>query len=112
MIHLSETYTYEGHENWSNGKRVTAQKKIKTGEKVTITFLGASEEEINIGHWNPVWEMDETVTVMAENFYFEVVVDEKRAYYAKTAGYRYTKASDTLGGGARLTVTRTCISEK
>ena len=112
MIHLSETYTYEGHENWSTGKRVTAQKKIKTGEKVTITFLGASEEEINIGHWNPVWEMDETVTVMAENFYFEVVVDEKRAYYAKTAGYRYTKASDTLGGGARLTVTRTCISEK
>lgn len=112
MIHLSETYTYEGHENWSTGKRVTAQKKIKTGEKVTITFLGASEEEINIGHWNPVWEMDETISVMAENFYFEVVVDEKRAYYAKTAGYRYTKASDTLGGGARLTVTRTCISEK
>lgn len=112
MIHLSETYTYEGHENWSTGKRVTAQKNIKTGEKVTITFLGASEEEINIGHWNPVWEMDETISVMAENFYFEVVVDEKRAYYAKTAGYRYTKASDTLGGGARLTVTRTCISEK
>ena len=112
MIHLSETYTYEGHENWSTGKRVTAQKKIKTGEKVTITFLGASEEEINIGHWNPVWEMDETISVMAENFYFEVVVDEKRAYYAKTAGYRYTKASDTLGGGARLTVTRTCISDK
>ena len=111
MIHLSETYTYEGHENWSTGKRVTAQKNIKTGEKVTITFLGASEEEINIGHWNPVWEMDETISVMAENFYFEVVVDEKRAYYAKTAGYRYTKASDTLGGGARLTVTRTCISE-
>ena len=75
MIHLSETYTYEGHENWSTGKRVTAQKNIKTGEKVTITFLGASEEEINIGHWNPVWEMDETISVMAENFYFEVVVD-------------------------------------
>ena len=112
MIHLSETYTYEGHENWSTGKRCTAQKKIKTGDTVRITFLGASEEEINIGHWNPVWEMDETVTVMAENFYFEVVVDEKRAYYAKTAGYRYTKASDTLGGGARLTVTRTCISDK
>lgn len=111
MIQLSETYTYEGHENWSTGKRVTAQKKIKTGEKVTITFLGASEEEINIDHWNPVWEMDETVTVMAENFYFEVVVDEKRAYYAKTASYRYTNASDTLGGGVRLTVTRTCISE-
>ncbi len=112
MINLSETYTYEGHENWSTGKRCTAQKKIKTGETVRITFLGASEEMINIGHWNPVWEMDETISVMAENFYFEVIVDEKRAYYAKTAGYRYTKASDTLGGGARLTVTRTCISDK
>lgn len=112
MIHLSETYTYEGHENWSTGKRVTAQKKIKTGDTVRITFLGASEEEININHWNGIWEMDETISVMGENFYFEVVVNGKRAYYAKTAGYRYTKASDTLGGGARLTVTRTCISDK
>lgn len=112
MIHLSETYTYEGHKNWDTEKRVTAQKKIKTGDTVRITFLGASEEMINIGHWNPIWEMDETISVMGENFYFEVVVNGKRAYYAKTAGYRYTKASDTLGGGARLTVTRTCISEK
>lgn len=112
MINLSETYTYQGQENWETGKRCTAQKKIKTGETVRITFLGASEEEINIGHWNPIWEMDETISVMGENFYFEVVVDEKRAYYAKTASYRYTKASNTLGGGARLTVTRTCISEK
>ena len=107
MINLSETYTYEGNENWSTGKRCTAQKKIKTGDTVRITFLGASEEMINIGHWNPIWEMDETISVMGENFYFEVVVNGKRAYYAKTAGYRYTKASDTLGGGARLTVTRT-----
>lgn len=112
MIHLSETYTYEGHKNWYTEKRVTAQKKIKTGDTVGITFLGASEEEININHWNGIWEMDETISVMGENFYFEVVVNGKRAYYAKTAGYRYTKASDTLGGGARLTVTRTCISEK
>ena len=112
MIQLSETYTYEGHENWSTGKRVTAQKKIKTGDAVRITFLGASEEEININHWNGIWEMDETISVMGENFYFEVVVNGKRAYYAKTASYRYTKASDTLGGGARLTVTRTCISDK
>lgn len=112
MIHLSETYTYEGHENWDTEKRVTAQKKIKTGDTVRISFLGASEEEININHWNGIWEMDETISVMGENFYFEVVVNGKRAYYAKTAGYRYTKASDTLGGGARLTVTRTCISDK
>ena len=112
MINLSETYTYEGRKNWETEKSVTAQKKIKTGDTVRITFLGASEEMINIGHWNPIWEMDETISVMGENFYFEVVVDEKRAYYAKTASYRYTKASDTMGGGARLTVTRTCISEK
>lgn len=112
MIQLSETFTYEGHENWDTGKRVTAQKKIKTGDTVRITFLGASEERINIGHWNPVWEMDETISVMAENFYFEVVVDEKRAYYAKTADYRYTEASNTLGGGVRLPVTLTCISEE
>ena len=112
MIQLSETYTYEGRKNWDTGKHVTAQKKIKTGDTVRITFLGAGEEMVNIGQWNPVWEMDETISVMAENFYFEVVVDEKRAYYAKTAGYRYTKDSDTLGGGVRLSVTRTCISEK
>ena len=112
MIQLSETYTYEGDKNWETGKRVTAQKKIKTGDKVTITFLGASEERINLNYWNAVWEMHETITVMGENFYFEVVVEEKRAYYAKTASYRYTKESDTLGGGVRLPVTRTCISEK
>ena len=86
MIHLSETYTYEGHKNWDTEQRGTAQKKIKTGDTVKITFLGASEEMINIGHWNPIWEMDETISVMGENFYFEVVVNGKRAYYAKTAG--------------------------
>ncbi|MBR6466445.1 MAG: leucine-rich repeat domain-containing protein [Bacteroidales bacterium] len=112
MLNLTETYTYEGHKNWETGKRCTAQKKIKTGDTVKITFLGASEEMINIKEWNGIWEMDETITVMGENFYFEVVVNEKHAYYAKTAGYRYTKDSDTMGGGARITVTRTCISEK
>lgn len=112
MIQLSETFTFEGDINWETEKRVTAQKKIKTGDTVRIVFLGASEERINIKHWNGVWEMDETITVMGENFYFEVVVEEKRAYYAKTAGYRYTEESNTLGGGASLPVTRTCISEK
>ena len=33
MLNLSETYTYEGHENWETGKRATAQKKIKTGDR-------------------------------------------------------------------------------
>lgn len=46
MINLSETYTYEGHENWETGKKATAQKKIKTGDTVRITFLGASEDKI------------------------------------------------------------------
>ena len=112
MIQLSETYTYEGDKNWETGKRVTAQRKIKTGDSVRIIFLGASEEMININHWNAVWEMDETISVMGENFYFEVVVADKHAYYAKTASYRYTKDSNTLGGGARVPVTRTCISEE
>ena len=74
MIQLSETFTFEGDINWETEKRVTAQKKIKTGDTVRIVFLGASEERINIKHWNGVWEMDETITVMGENFYFEVVL--------------------------------------
>lgn len=44
MIQLTETYTFEGHPvNWCepDGKRVTAQRKIKTGDTVRITFLGA-----------------------------------------------------------------------
>lgn len=114
MIQLTETYTFEGHHvNWCepNGKRVTAQRKIKTGDTVRITFLGAKEEEIRVNEWNGVWEMDETISVMGENYYYEVVVNEKRSYYGKWAGYRYTKASDTMGGGVSITVTRTCIDE-
>lgn len=114
MIQLTETYIYKGHlVNWCepDGKRVTAQRKIKTGDTVRITFLGAKEEEILVKEWNGVWEMDETINVMGENYYFEVVVNEKRSYYGKWAGYRYTKASDTMGGGVRITVTRTGIDE-
>ena len=113
MIQLTETYIYKGNPvNWCepDGKRVTAQRKIKTGDTVRITFLGAKEEEIRVNEWNGVWEMDETISVMGENYY-EVVVNEKRSYYGKWAGYRYTKASDTMGGGVSITVTRTCIDE-
>lgn len=114
MIQLVETYIYKGHPiNWCepDGKRVTAQRKIKTGDTVRITFLGAKEEEIRVNEWNGVWEMDETISVMGESYYYEVVVNEKRSYYGKWADYRYTKASDTMGGGVRITVTRTCIDE-
>ena len=52
MINLSETYTYEGHRNWQTGKQVTAQRKIKTGDTVKITFLGASEENIHVEEFN------------------------------------------------------------
>lgn len=114
MIQLTETYIYKGNlVSWCepDGKRVTAQRKIKTGDTVRITFLGAKEEGIRVDEWNGVWEMDEAISVMGENYYFEVVVNEKRSYYGKWAGYRYTKASDTMGGGVRISVTRTCIDE-
>lgn len=98
--------------NYKTWKRVSAQKKINTGDVVVIKFLGAGEKEIQLNKWNPVWEMDETIEVMSENFYFEVVVNDKNAYYAKTAGYRYTKASNTMGGGVEMTVSRTSIMEQ
>ena len=98
MIQLSETYTYEGHENWSTGKRVTAQKKIKTGDTVKITFLGASEEHIRVNQFNGSWDVYEDIPVIAENYYFEVVVNDKLAYYGKYADDRYTDSSVGTGG--------------
>lgn len=98
MIQLSETYTYEGHKNWQTGKRRTAQKKIKTGDTVKITFLGASEEHISINRFNGSWDVYEDIPVIAENYYFEVVVNDKLAYYGKYADDRYTDSSVGTGG--------------
>ncbi len=98
MIQLSETYTYEGHKNWDTGKRRTAQKKIKTGDTVKITFLGASEEHITINRFNGSWDVYEDIPVIAENYYFEVVVNDKLAYYGKYADDRYTDSSVGTGG--------------
>lgn len=98
MINLSETYTYEGHKNWDTGKRRTAQKKIKTGDTVKITFLGASEEHITINRFNGSWDVYEDIPVIAENYYFEVVVNDKLAYYGKYADDRYTDSSVGTGG--------------
>lgn len=108
---FKEKYIFSGDKNWKTGNRATAQRKIKTGDTVELKFLGAGEKEISVKEWNGVWEMHETIDVMGENFYFEVVVNEKQAYYGKHADYRYTKASDTMGGGVHLQVTRTSISE-
>ena len=98
MINLSETYTYEGHKNWDTGKRVTAQRKIKTGDAVKITFLGASEEHITVNRFNGSWDVYEDIPVIAENYYFEVVVNDKLAYYGKYADDRYTDSSVGTGG--------------
>lgn len=98
MIQLSETYTYEGHKNWDTGKRRTAQKKLKTGDTVKITFLGASEEHITINRFNGSWDVYEDIPVIAENYYFEVVVNDKLAYYGKYADDRYTDSSVGTGG--------------
>ena len=98
MIQLSETYTYEGHKNWQTGKRCTAQKKIKTGDTVKITFLGASEEHISINRFNGSWDVYEDIPVIAENYYFEVVVNDKLAYYGKYADDSYTDSSVGTGG--------------
>ena len=98
MIQLSETYTYEGKKNWDTGKRVTAQRKIKTGDTVTITFLGASEEHIRINRFNGSWDVYEDIPVIGENYYFEVVVNGKHAYYGKYADDRYTDSSVGTGG--------------
>jgi|GEM_PF-1520342 len=98
MITLSETYTYEGAKNWDTGKRRTAQKKIKTGDTVTITFLGASEEHISINRFNGSWDVYEDISAIGENYYFEVVVNSKHAYYGKYADDRYTDSSIGTGG--------------
>ena len=98
MIQLSETYTYEGDKNWETGKRVTAQRKIKTGDTVTVTFLGASEEHIRVNRFNGSWDVYEDIPVIGENYYFEVVVNGKHAYYGKYADDRYTDSSVGTGG--------------
>lgn len=100
MINLTETYTYEGDKRYNGGKgvtRVTAQRKIKTGDEVKITFLGASEEEISVRSFNPSWDTYDSISCMGENFYFEVVVNGKNAYYGKYADTRYTEKSVATG---------------
>lgn len=94
---LLEKYVFSGERNWRTGKCATAQHKIKDGDVVELKFLGASEGEFYLNSYNPVWETDDHIDVMGENFYFEVVVNDKQSYYGKYAGYRYTEKSVATG---------------
>ena len=98
MILLSETYTYEGKKNWETGKRVTAQRRIKTGDTVRITFLGASEEKITVNTFNGCWDVYDDIPAIGENYFFEVRVNGERTYYGKYVEERYTDASVGTGG--------------
>lgn len=110
MIELSLTYTYEGALR-ENGSRCTAQRKIKTGDTISITFLGASEEPVRVEEYNPVWDCYDNISCMGENFYFKIVVNDKRTYYGKYADYRYTENS-VATGPTYLKPDRTSIGEE
>ena len=110
MLHISHTFTFEG-ETDGKGRHATAQGLIKTGDTVEITFIGAREEPISLRKWNPVWEMDDSVDVMGEVFYFKIVVGGKSLLLGQWADYRYTEGS-TMGGGVRYHVERTSIGDE
>ena len=110
MLHISHTFTFEGEID-GKGRHATAQGLIKTGDTVEITFIGARDEPISLREWNPVWEMDDSVDVMGEVFYFKIVVNGKSLILGQWADYRYTEGS-TMGGGVRYHVERTSIGDE
>jgi len=65
---------------------------------VKVTFLGASEEKITVNTFNGCWDVYDDIPAIGENYYFEVVVDDKRTYYGKYAQARYTASSVGTGG--------------
>lgn len=107
---FTEKFVFIGERSCKGGNRATARGFIKSGDVVDMTFLGASEEPIRLREWNPVWEMDDSVSVMGEDFFFEIVVNGKKSYIGRSSGYRYTEHS-TMGGGIEYDVTRTRITE-
>ena len=108
---LTEKFVYIGEQSHKGGNRATAKGYIKTGDVVDITFLGASEKPLTLGEWNPVWEMDDSVSVMGEDYFFEVLVNGKKSYIGKYGTYRYTEKSK-MGGGVRYEVKRTRIDQE
>ncbi len=108
---LTEKFVFVGEQSHKGGNRASVRGAIKTGDIVDITFLGASEEPISLREWNPVWEMDDSVSVMGEDFFFEVLVNGKKAFIGRDSGYRYTEHS-TMGGGVKYHVERTRITQE
>lgn len=110
MLQISHTFTFEGEKD-GKGRHATAQGLIKTGDTVEITFIGAREEPISLKRWNPVWEMDDSISVMGEVFYFKILVGGKSLLLGQWADYRYTDGS-TMGGGVKCPVERTSIGDE
>lgn len=85
------------------------QSRIRPGEEVIITLLGAREYPGSLKAWNPVWEMDDSVSVIFEEYYFEVLVNGNKRYIGQSLIERYTESS-TMGGGVRYHVERDRIN--
>lgn len=85
------------------------QSRIRPGDEVIITLLGAREYPGSLKAWNPVWEMDDSVSVIFEEYYFEVLVNGNKRYIGQSLIERYTESS-TMGGGVRYHVERDRIN--
>ena len=72
-------------------------------------MLGARESPGTLTTWNPVWEMDDSVSVIFEEYYFEVLVNGSKRYIGQSMVERYTESS-TMGGGVRFQVERDRIN--
>ena len=85
------------------------QSRIRPGDEVKITLLGAREHPGSLRAWNPVWEMEDSVSVIFEEYYFEVLVNGSKRYIGQSLIERYTESS-TMGGGVRYHVERDRIN--
>ena len=85
------------------------QSRIRPGDEVKITLLGAREHPGSLRAWNPVWEMEDSVSVIFEEYYFEVLVNGSKRYIGQSLIERYTESS-TIGGGVRYHVERDRIN--
>lgn len=69
------------------------QSRIRPGDEVIITLLGAREYPGSLKAWNTVWEMDDSVSVIFEEYYFEVLVNGNKRYIGQSLIERYTESS-------------------
>ena len=85
------------------------QRRINPGDEVEITLVGAREYPGNLKTWNPVWETDDSVSVIFEEYYFDVLVAGKKRFIGMELMDRYTSQS-SMGGIGRLDVKRDRIN--